>query len=84
MMSNILEAEKSNINQELYYEEQSSKEKTIYNTNSFPNSNIICSNPSSGIISIKTKNETSNFFPYFFSRQVIIKSFLDQQKTIYL
>ena len=84
MMSNILEAEESNINQELFNEEQSSKEKTIYNTNSFPSGNTICSNPNSEIISIKTKNETSNLFPYYFSRQAIINSFLDQQKTIHL
>ena len=84
MMSNILEAEESNINQELFNEEQSSKEKTIYNTNSFPSGNTICSDPNSEIISIKTKNETSNLFPYYFSRQAIINSFLDQKKTIYL
>ena len=84
MMSNILEAEESNINQELFNEEQSSKEKAIYNTNSFPSGNTICSNPNSEIISIKTKNETSNLFPYYFSRQAIINSFLDQQKTIHL
>ncbi len=78
MMSNTLETEESNINQENYNQEQSSQEKTIYNTNSLPNINTICFNPNPVIKSIKTQNEKSNSIPYFFSRQFILNSFVDQ------
>ena len=84
MMSNTLETEESNINQENYNQEQSSQEKTIYNTNSLPNINTICFNPNPVIKSSEIKNEITDEFPKSFTRQAILNSLINQQKTISL
>ena len=65
--------------QEIIQKEKEIKETTINSSNIIPyiNSNSEIKTP-------KIPNAINNFFPFIFSRKVIIDSLLCQQKTIYL
>ena len=65
--------------QKFIQEKKEIKEKTINGSNI-----ILHINPNSDIKISQIQNDINKFFPFIFSRKVIIDSLLCQQKTIYL